>query len=333
MLVFIISNSINAQSLTIKSVTLQINDNTAIESPCLDNNGDTCALLKIKADKLEGLEFPNTNQYIKSSYSDGIYYVYLPAIIRKLELSHKNYLPIEIDMKNFGYNKLAKGKTYIVVLETPMRSVDLGSSVIIKVEPKHAKIVFDGETYETNPNGIPELPTSVGNHIYEVSAPDYLSQKRTVSICQSEAQTVSVRLYPITHEVLIESNVKSARVFVDNIDYGKVGKLQIPQGQHTIRVQAEGYMDSEKSTTINASTNSLSFKLNENKRTTHIHPTPVIIYSSSNHVYKNNKVIKEWRDGATIMFMPGKYIISDDYGKIKKKIKVEQEPMVVNLDE
>lgn len=36
------------QSITIKSVSLQPNDKTAIIQPCFDINQDTCALLKIK---------------------------------------------------------------------------------------------------------------------------------------------------------------------------------------------------------------------------------------------------------------------------------------------
>lgn len=325
------SVSSNAQNLMVKSVSLQPNDMTAIEQPCFDMNGDTCALLKIKTDNLEGIEFPNSNQYIKKDYSAGIYYVYVPEISKKLDLLHKDYMPVQINISDYGYKKLRKGKTYLIVLDAP-KKIDLKSSIIIKVEPKQSQIIFDGQTYTANQNGTFELSVSDGNHSYEVSAPDYNSQKGTVSVGKSEAKTISVRLQPITHEVLIESNIANARVFVDNIDYGGVGKLLIPQGEHTIRVQADGYLDSEKKVTINDSTYHLSFELKKNKRTTHIHATPVTIYApKSIRIFKNNKEIKGWTNGATIMFMPGKYMLSNDNGEFKK-ITVGTEAMTVTLD-
>lgn len=330
LLVFTVSNTVWAQTLTIKSVSLLPNDKTAIEYPCFDINGDTCALLKIKTDNLDGIEFPDsTTQYIKATYSAGTYYVYIPALGRKLDLRHKDYLGIQIDMSNYGYKRLQKGKTYLVVIEAPKKTY-LESSVVIKAEPKQSRIVFDGQAYETNKNGIVELPATTGNHLYEVSAPNYHTQKGTVSVGKSEAKTVSVRLRPITHEVLIKSNVKNASVFVDNINYGKVGKLLIPQGTHTIRVHADGYIDSERSISVNASTTSLSFVIEKNKRTTHIHPTPVTIFSYSSNIYKNGKKIKEWTNGKTIMFMPGKYHLSASNGT-ELIITVRSEPMTVNL--
>ena len=322
--------SICAQTITIKSVSLQPNDMTAIEQPYI-LDGDTCALLKIKTDNLEGIEFPNSNQYAKADYSAGIYYVYIPVILgKKLDLIHKDYIPLQIDMSDWGYKILRKGKTYLITLEAP-KKMDLKSSVIMKVEPKQSKIVFDGQVYEANQNGTVEFPISAGTHTYEVSFQNYHSEKSTITIGKSEAKTISVRLQPITYEVLVESNVKSARVFVDNIDYGGVGKLLIPQGTHTVRVQADGYVDFEKSVTISGSTTTLSFELKKNKRTTHIHATSVTIYApQSACIYKNNKKIEEWTNGAVIMFMPGKYMLSDDFGNTQK-ITVGSEPMTVNF--
>ena len=324
------STASSAQNLIVKNVSLQPNDLSAIEKPCFDQNGDTCALLKIKTDNLEGIEFSNPNQYIKTRYSAGIYYVYVPAISKKLDLGHKDYMPLQIDMSDYGYKRLRKGKTYLVVIDAPKKT-DLKSSVIIKIEPKQAQIIFDGQTSGINQSGTYEFSIAPGNHLYEISAPNYHSQKGSINIGRSEAKTISVHLQPITHEVVIGSNVEGARVFIDNIDYGKVGKLLVPQGTHTIRVQADGYVDMERNVTVNSSVTPLSFILKKNKRTTHIHATPVRIYApKSAHIYKNNKKIEEWRNGAVIMFMPGKYMLSDDFGNTKK-ITVGSEPMTVNM--
>jgi hypothetical protein len=104
----------------------------------------------------------------------------------------------------------------------------------------------------------------------------------------------------------------------------------LPQGEHNIRVQADGFVDSEKNVMITSSTAPLSFILKENARVTHVHATPVKILSSSSRIYKNNKQIKGWTTGATIMFMPGEYMLSDDEGNTKIII-VGTKPMLVRL--
>ena len=320
---------VSAQNITVKSVSLQPTDKTAIEQLCLDKNGDTCALVKIKTPNLEGIQFSNPNQYIKVSYTGGIYSVYVPAISRKLDFLHKDYMPVQLDLADYGYRRLKKGKTYLVVLDAPKIS-DLKSSVVIKVEPKNAAVLFDGKQYEANSNGTIEIPVAEGKYTYAVSAANFRSQNGTFTIGKSEAKTITAKLQPILHEVIVGSNIEKARVFVDNMDYGNVGKLFIPQGLHKIRVQADGYVDLEKEVDVSAATGSLPFVLKENKKVTHIHATPVTIHSKSTNIYKNNKKIKEWTNGATIMFMPGKYMLSDDEGKTKK-IEVKDLPMDVSL--
>ena len=317
------------QNMTVKSVALQPSDQTAILHPCMDNNGDTCALLKIKTDRLEGIEFSNPNQYIKADYRDGIYSVYVPTVTRKLDFLHKDFMPVQIDLADYGYRKLRAGKTYLITLDAH-RISELKSSVLIKVEPKNSKIIIDEHNYNANSNGTIELPIASGRHHYTIVAANYISQSSDFTIGKSEAKTLTIKLQPIMHEVLVGSNVRNARVFVDNLDYGGVGKVLIPQGNHTIRVQADGYVDGEKNVNINSYTGSLSFVLKENKKITHIHATPVIIRSNSSSIYKDNKKIKEWEDGATIMFMPGKYLLSDDRGNTKK-IVVGDKPMEVKL--
>ncbi len=319
----------NAQNIVIKNVALQPSDQTAVKYPCLDVNNDTCALIKIKTDNLEGIQFTNHNQYIKANYADGIYLVYVPALSRKLDFQHKDFMPVQLDMGNYGYKKLRKGKTYLVVLDAPKLNA-LKSSVIFKVEPKSALVTFDNRNMSPSTTGIYEIPVNEGNHSYVIMKDNYKTQSGTLSIGKTEVKTLSLRLLPITHEVLIVCNIDKARVYVDNVDYGKIGKIFLPQGHHTIRVHADGYVDSEKDVNITTSMEQLSFSLKENKRVKHIHATPVTIISKSSTVYKNNKQIKEWSNGKPVMFMPGKYLISDDEGNTKK-IVVGTEPMEVRL--
>ena len=167
----------------------------------------------------------------------------------------------------------------------------------------------------------------------------------TISVGKSEVKTIVIRLQPIMHEILVDCNVDKARVYVDNVDYGRVGKIMLPQGEHKIRVQSDGFLDSEKDIMITSSTEDLSFILKENTKVTHIHATPVTIYASnSTKIFKNGKKIKGWSVcdylkrkkivivGATIMFMPGEYLLTTNSGG-EKKIIVDSTPFDVHFSE
>ena len=322
---------VEGQELKVKRVSMQPSDMSAIKDPCFDQNGDTCALIKIQTNNIEGIQFSNHNQYIKCTFSNGVYYIYMPSLGRKLDLLHKDYMPLQLDMANYGYNRLKKGKTYLVILEAP-RVNELKSSVLLKVEPNNASVIFDEINYAANSTGTFEIPVTEGSHSYTVSAENYLSQNATISIRKSEVKTVTIRLQPIMHEILIGSNVDKARVYVDNIDYGIIGKLQIPQGNHTIRVQSNGYTDSVQEIYVSQATRSLSFILKENKKVTHIHAIPVTINAPDTPcIFINNKKIKEWKNGVPIMLMPGTYSVAAFERSRERTLVVGNEPITINL--
>ena len=325
----LVTSLCKAQSITVKSVTMQPSDLTAMEHIVLDLNGDTCALLKIKTDYLGGLEFPNTNQYVSTSYEAGIYSVYVPVIGRKLDFRHKDYLSGTIDMGEYGYKRLKGGKTYLVTLVVP-RVNELKSKVVIKVDPADGNVRFDGTSLEINGSGTYDIPINQGNYSYEVKKDNYETKYGSVNIGKNEVKTLSIKLKPIMYKCQIKGNVRNARILVDNIDYGNVGTLYLPRGQHDIRIQADGYIDWTYNVKI-MSEMTIPFTMRENTVITHVHATPVTIYSpGASAVYKDNKKISGWYSGATIMIMPGKYLISDDRGN-KKKIIVGEMKMTVKL--
>lgn len=323
--------NVSGQELIIKRVSMQPSDLSAIKNPNLDLNGDTCALVKIQTKNLEGVQFSNTNQYIKYLYSDGIYYVYMPSSSRKLDIIHKDYMPLQLDMAHYGYNRLKKGKTYLVVLDAPIVS-ELKSSVIMKVEPNYANVLFDEINYVVNSTGTYEISTTEGRHSYMVHAENYLSQNATITIGKSEVKAITIRLKPIMHEVFIGCNVDKARVYIDNTDYGSIGKLNIPQGNHIIRIRANGYTDFVQNIFVSPTTRRLSFDLKENKMVTHVHAIPVTINApGTSAIFVNNKKVKKWKNGVPIMLMPGTYSISAFERGREQVVVVGNEPITINL--
>lgn len=322
--VFFIHESI-AQQLIVKDVIILPKDKTAITNPCLDFNGDTCALVKIIADNLEGLEFPNL-QYVKVTFRDGVYEVYLPAMSKKLSFGHKDFLAGQIDFPDFGFKRLKGGKTYLVHIETPVSR----GKIILKVHPKNAIVTFDEKKVSTLQTGIYEFAVSSGTYKYSIEALDFVPYHGIVQLGKSEIKTISLSLKPILHSVSIICNVDDASVFIDDIDYGKVGVVKIPQGTHRIRISKDKYMDVEENVTIDATIPILEFTLEKNRNVLEVHPIPIIIKSKSKNIYKNNKEIKGWSNGKAIKFMPGKYLISDENGN-GKVIEVIDKTFIVNL--
>lgn len=321
----------SAQELVVKSVTMLPGDKTAIEKPVLDSNGDTCAVVKIRIGNIQGLQFTNKTQYVGDvKYENGDYLLYKSiSISRMISYQHPDYIPGVIDLSEFGYKRLKSGKTYLVTMEAPVTGI--GKCIVaLKVQPQTASVTFNNRLAQASGTGIYEFPVSAGTYNYIVEAPDFSSKSGSVTVEQGDTKTVTIRLSPITHEVAIICNVSTAHVFVDNVDYGTVGRLSLPQGLHHIRIQADGYLDVENQETISANTSQLSYRLKKNENRIDIHATPVTITSKSKSIYKNNKKLEGWVSGNPVMFMPGEYMLSDDEGN-SKIIKVGTTPMRITL--
>lgn len=319
-----------SQNLLVKDVTLQPKEKSAVINPCLDMNGDTCALVRIITDNLEGLEFDNTAQYVKKQIpKDGVYEIYMPFALNKLSYKHEDYLAGQINFADFGFKRLIKGKTYVVRIESP----ETEGKVIFKVQPATASVTFDGQSISALSTGMFEIPVSSGRYEYFVAAPNYIPYKGFIQVEKSEVKTIPISLTPIFHSVNICCNVKGASVYIDGVDYGKVGrKIKISQGTHKIRISKEKYMDVEDVVNINSTVSELSYSLSKNTNIHEIHAIPITIIAKSKKIYKNNKEIKGWSSGAEIKFMPGKYMITDDNGE-GVEIEVIDKPFVVNLHE
>lgn len=323
-----------AQEIKVVDCYILPNDKTAEENPRLDGNGDPCALLKIKTNDIQGLTFPNRNQYQgEAEYNNGIYYVYIPMICHRLTFAHSDYQQGVIDMSEFGYKKNIKGgKTYEIVLEAP--KAIKGNYVSIKVAPVIAgcKVVFDGNASMLPDNGIVEFTCSPGSHRYRVEAANYEAVNGSVTVTDGVVP-VSVQLQPTTVPVTFKCNV-DANVYVDDINYGKVGLLNIPIGDHKIRLVCKGYKDYESSLSINSDVPLLSFEMEKNKgKQIDIHPVKVTIHCKTESLYKNNKKMDDWHgSGSVILLMPySKCRISDDYGN-GAILTVGREDMTISME-
>ena len=305
-----------AQEIKVVDCSIAPNDNSAIEAARYDVNDNQCALLRIKTNGIEGLTFKNHNQYVGDiEFKDGVYYVYVAAGSYRLAFSHPDYQPAVIDLSEFGYKRsITGGKTYDVVLQAPSQLN--GSFVSFKVSPSvpGSILYFNGTPMGVPANGVIEFPVEPSTYRYRVVADGYETFTGEVGVTKG-VTPVSVDLQLVTIPVKVRCNT-NATVYIDDVSYGKVGKVHIPQGHHTIRLVSGGYIDHEEEITVTQNTKTLTYSLEKNRgQQVDVHPVNIIVHCSSNKLYKNNKAIPGWYDGAAIKMMPFTSCrISDDDG-------------------
>ncbi len=325
-----------AQEITVSDCRLLPNDSSAVMNPVNDNNGRLCGLVQINAEGITNLCFPNENEYMgKVEYKAdrSTYYVHVPEMLSKISFSHDNYRPGEINLKDFGY-KVKSGKTYLVTLKASSATSRNGRTVTFRINPAiKGTLTYGDKTVEIPSDGIVEIEHDDEQFSYEVNAPNFKPFKGNVST-GSKSVARSIVLQPLTTEVAVKCNhERSARVFVDNVDYGKVGTLNIPLGKHNIRVACSGYIDDSRNVNITSQTHELSFQIRKNRgQQIDIHATPVTIIANTKHIYKNNKRVKEWTpSGNVIRLMPGTYLLTTKSNK-RNFVEIGTEPMIITFE-
>ncbi len=325
-----------AQEITVDNCKFLSAEEAADQTAVLDNNGRPCGLVKVMADGITNLCFPNKNEYmgeVQYKSAEQAYYVYVPEMLSKLSFTHNDYLPGEINLRDFGY-KVKSGRTYLVTLKASAEKARDGRTVTFRLNPAmEATLVYGSQSVQIPSDGIVEITHDPTAFSYTVTADGYKPSKGTIGAgTASEARHVGMN--PITVTVDVQCNEKSAHVFVDNIDYGKVGSKNLPLGYHHLRVALKGYLDASRDETITSSTSQLSFQIAKNTRKQiDIHATPVTINSSSRYIYKDCKRIKEWHNSGDVVYlMPDRtYLISDDHGR-NHWLEVGNNPMEITVN-
>lgn len=322
--------------ISVKSLKLLPNDNTAIEKPVYDNRQDPCALVKIDAGGLKGLFFPKKGRdHKEDSYDEdtGLYLVYIPTGTKHLTYNHANYLSGDIVFADLKIG-LEAGKTYLLTMKADASQKSNGL-VIITVYPQNAQVVFDGKDVPLSDGGVYSFNVSPGTYNYTVKAENHITQRGMVSAEIGKETKIATELQWIRHTVNVGCNVSNAQLYVDDIYYGKPGKISLPQGKHTIGIKAKDYIDIMESIDITPDTPSLDFTLKKNEKKVVYGAVEVTIYSLSNskRMFKNQRQIKEWKkSGDVVNFIPGKYLLSDDdYNEYKLVVKKGSAPMTVKF--
>lgn len=231
-----------AQNLSVVNVTTMLDDNTAVASPRLDLNENLCALVRVVAPGVKGIEIKGRLGVVETLYQQGEYLVYVPEGTKAITYNHSDFHTGEVIFADYGLKKgLVGGKVYVVTLAAPEQKKT--ASVVLSLSPSDARVKLNRQDCPVK-DGSTTVECAPGRYKFLISAQNYCSQELEVSIDNDLSMHYHrVNLQKLTTQFTAKCNVAEATIYIDGINYGTVGRKDIPVGRHNIRFSARGYED------------------------------------------------------------------------------------------
>ena len=244
--------NLQAQELTIKGMTIEPTDSSAIQYERLDLADQASGLVKVKLDAV-GATFEG-NVIGETDYKSGEYWVYMSDGSYMLSIKHPNYVPLDINFRDLGIKWVEGKTTYKLTLQMPQavtKNEDDGMKYLsLIVEPKDAKVVIDKTTY-TPKDGQVIISLPLGEHSYEVSAPEYVSIASKVTLGAEETEPILVNLKLKKATLNINCPTTGAEVWINNEKQGVVPMQKILQaGQYTVELRSSDHKSWKQDITL-----------------------------------------------------------------------------------
>ncbi len=163
-------NAAFSQELTIKSLTVAPMDLSASQYERKDLAGHPCGLVKVQLATM-GVKFEG---YVvgQVAYKTGEYWVYMENGSYMLTVKHPNFVPLDINFKDYGISGVSAKTTYKLTLLLPESSEKSSQQFIIRYSPVDAIVIIDSKPYQGN-DGVVTASLPVGQHNYMVTASGY----------------------------------------------------------------------------------------------------------------------------------------------------------------
>ena len=240
--------SVSAQNYSVKSVSYRQSDLKARTEQRMDANGKPCAIVRVGIVGIKDLTFPDAVGDVK--YSLGEYVVYVSEGLQKFNYTNANgKVSGSITFDDYGL-EVETQKVYSVTFESENHM----RAAVFSVQPDSAKLTFNNEVVPLDKEGMAIIEKPIGEYSYTVEAKGYISQSGTVRLTEDEITTTTTSvLEQIQYPFTISCSPENASLFIDNIPYGAANQaydLKLPDGQHVIRLTAEGYNEHEQTVEI-----------------------------------------------------------------------------------
>ena len=238
---------LTAQNISVASFRSLPNDLTArITAPVIDQNGEKCALIKIKTTQT-GFVFDGDMMGIeKTEQKTAEIWVYVPHGAKKLSIAQQQLGRLD----NYLYPEPIKEATvYEMVLTTGTVVTTVVNKeiptqwVVITSQPTGASIFINDENKGLTPFQ-QELPE--GKYTYRVEYPMYYTDAGAFNLVAAKGKkTMEINLSPNFGNIHVTSQPETgATVFLDEQPTNKKTPCtlkNIKSGQHTVRLQREWY--------------------------------------------------------------------------------------------
>ena len=129
--------------------------------------------------------------------------------------------------------------------------IEAHGSIAVASTPTGAAIFLDGiETGKLTNALLENVPA--GDHVITLKLAGYADASKTVTVADNETATVHFLLTEPAGSIVVTSAPDGARIFLDGTDTGEVTNAtltNVPVGEHTVRVERDGYLDTEETVT------------------------------------------------------------------------------------
>ena len=159
--------------------------------PRNDLNGNPCGLVRVQL-VAAGAKFEG-NVLGEVDYKTGEYWVYMSAGSYMLRIKHPNFLPIDLNFRDYGIRKVEGKCVYVLTLSMPQGATPVQKqNLIVNYSPASAIVMIDSKPYQGNGRVEVELP--VGSHDYQVIAIGYTTAEGSVKLSADNPRVINETL-------------------------------------------------------------------------------------------------------------------------------------------
>ena len=241
-------NSIGVASFRLAETDLDANTHG---TQVLDQNGHTCALIKVETTQT-GFAFDVGMMGItKVEQHTGEIWVYVPFGVKHITIQHQQlgtlrdyYFPCPIQ----------EARTYIMQLITGTVSTivesDVGGSyLMMTVEPKTATVYID-EQLKAIENGEVMLLLPYGKHTYRVEAPSYMNEAGAVEIGKERVE-LNIRLASAKATLTVNCPDAEADIYINDQKKGRGSWTgQLAEGMYAVEARKTSHRSTKQSLTL-----------------------------------------------------------------------------------
>lgn len=135
---------LQAQKLTVEKMEVAPMDLSASTQLRNDRNGNPCGLVKVQLAAV-GAQFEG-NVIGDVAYKTGEYWVYMNDGAYLLRIKHPNFLPLDLNFRDYGIRKVEGKCVYVLTLVMPQgRDVEKKQRLIINYTPASATVLVDAK--------------------------------------------------------------------------------------------------------------------------------------------------------------------------------------------